>query len=98
MDSRSRKITHKERTELMACFNSYKPVSSFLPMVFPSGYRLTNLAVSCPRCQQRIASHHFRCQMVALLPTVYRVDGIGFASNVALRRATCSDFVMPINS
>lgn len=80
------KATQTERAELMARFNSYEPASLLLPIIFPSGYRLTNLAVSCPECQQRISQDCFRCQMVALLPKVYRVDGIGICRQC--RRAT----------
>lgn len=86
MDSTSRKITQSERAELLARFNSYKPVSTILPMVFPSGYRLTKLAVSCPGCQQLITSDHFRCHLVALLPRVYRVDGIGICQKCRISK------------
>ncbi|MHC5194731.1 hypothetical protein ACYSUW_13350 [Pseudomonas frederiksbergensis] len=84
MDSTIKAITPEQRAELKVRFGGWKPISDFLPMVFPSGFRLTAFTVSCSLCNQDIESTHFRCDMVPLLPGVVRVDGIGVCVNCRL--------------
>lgn len=73
-------ITQEQRAELKERFEGGKPMAAFLPMVFPSGFRLTTLTVSCSSCKQDIEPTHFRCNMVTLLPGVVRIEGLGICT------------------
>lgn len=80
MGSTTQVVSQEQRAELKERFEGGKPMSAFLPMVFPSGFRLTSLTVNCSVCQRNIAPAHFRCNMVTLLPGVVRIEGLGICT------------------